>query len=67
MAKANAVVQVTVEVCVGSWGNDCSLSQAFDQAKRSAIDKVRTALKLPQAGLTIKGEPKVTLVTHDEE
>ncbi|WP_156174031.1 hypothetical protein [Cupriavidus basilensis] len=40
----HAVVSVTVEVTVGSWGPECALSQVYDQAAREAVNAVRNAI-----------------------
>lgn len=42
--STSALVQVTVEVRAGSWGDGCDLAQVYKQASESAIGKLRRAL-----------------------
>lgn len=37
----SALVTVTLEVRVGSWGPDCALSQVYQQASEEAANAVR--------------------------
>lgn len=62
-ATAKATVTLTVEVQIGStWGDDCKLSQVYDQAKTEAINAVRNTF---QSYVTIIGVPEVkAIVTH---
>jgi hypothetical protein len=57
---ARAKVTLTVEIEVGStWGDDCSLSQVYDQAARETIQAVKNIF---QRRVTIIGEPTVDAV-----
>jgi hypothetical protein len=62
-ATATARVTLTVEIDIGStWGDDCKLSQVYDQAKEQAVTAVKNVF---QSRVTIIGVPTVNaIVTH---
>jgi hypothetical protein len=72
--SANARVQLTIEVDVGSsWGSDCTVAQVHKQGEEEAIGCVRQLLQEAITGddrilkdrasrIRIVGHPKVTAV-----
>lgn len=43
--STSAVVSLTVEVRVGSWGPECKLSQVYDQGAEEAVNAIRNAVQ----------------------
>ncbi len=61
--STSALVQVTVEVRAGSWGDGCELSQVYRQAAESAVGKLRRALA--SEGVRIVGVASIKAITTD--
>ncbi|HGM5918320.1 TPA: hypothetical protein ACKP5X_000583 [Stenotrophomonas maltophilia] len=60
-----ALVQVTVEVRTGSWGEGCQLDQVYRQASASALGKLQRALE--KEGVRIVGVASIKAITTDTE
>jgi len=57
---ARAKVTLTVEIDIlSTWGDDCSLSQVYDQASKQAANAVKNLFK---SHVLIVGEPQVEAV-----
>ncbi len=63
--STRALVQVTVEVPVGSWGTGCELSQVYRQATEGATGKLRRLLE--NDGIRIVGVASIKAITTDTE
>ncbi len=61
--STSALVQVTVEVRTGSWGEGCQLAQVYDQASAEALGKLRRALE--KEGVRIVGVASIKAITTD--
>ncbi|CAM4170975.1 hypothetical protein CR156_17265 [Stenotrophomonas lactitubi] len=61
--STSALVQVTVEVHAGSWGEGCQLDQVYRQAAESALGKLHGALD--KLGIRIVGVASVKAITTD--
>lgn len=73
MAKCKTVlarVQVTLEVDVGSWGDNCTMKQIEEQGKEEALSKVGKMLeertKGGNAGIRIVGQPTMSQIYATE-
>lgn len=67
--STSARVTVTLELTgLGSWGDDCSLSQVYKQAAEAAVGRINRAMTDMGAltGARLVGEPVVTAVTTTE-
>ena len=67
MTRTRAKVQFTVEVDGGQpWGDQAVLGTMYQQAKESALNTIRNALRHgDQNEIHIIGEPKVIAVTTE--
>ncbi|MCS3807855.1 hypothetical protein [Xanthomonas sp. 4461] len=63
--STSALVQVTVEVRAGSWGDGCDLAQVYRQASESAIGKLRRALQ--NENVRIVGVASIKAITTNTE
>jgi len=66
----NARVQVVIEIpCTGgSWGEECSIGQLVNQAKRDALEQLQLLFqKGNNHHMVIVGEPKVIGVLTEEK
>lgn len=63
--STSALVQVTVQVRTGSWGEGCTLDQVYRQASESALGKLRRALE--NQGVHIVGVASIKAITTDTE
>jgi hypothetical protein len=64
--KAHARVQLTVSIDLkDTWGNECTINQIQKQAKDGAISSMWKWVE--ETGVTIVGEPKVTIVIIENE
>jgi len=61
--STSALVQVTVEVRTGSWGEGCQLDQVYRQASASALGKLQRALE--KEGVRIVGVASIKAITTD--
>ncbi|MFL4510802.1 hypothetical protein ACJ6WJ_02540 [Stenotrophomonas maltophilia] len=61
--STSALVQVTVEVHAGSWGEGCNLDQVYRQAAESALGELRSALN--KRGIRIVGVASIKAITTD--
>ena len=52
-------MQVTVEVDVDAWGEDCSIGQLYKQAAESGVAKLYNTLNKAECPHRIIGAPKV--------
>ena len=58
-----ARVTLTLDITVGSsWGNDCRLSQVYEQAKVDALGIIDRLRSDHRSQIAIVGEPKVVAV-----
>jgi len=55
----SARAKVVIELSVGCWGSECSLTQILDQAKDTAINRI---LSSAPDGIRIVGQPVITVV-----
>jgi hypothetical protein len=58
--QATARILLTIEVTAGSWGDECSMKQVYDQSARDAREK------LERLGFRVIGEPRVTAVLAEK-
>ncbi|MDH7550197.1 hypothetical protein [Stenotrophomonas geniculata] len=58
-----ALVQVTVEVRAGSWGEGCQLDQVYRQAAASALGELHCALD--KRGIRVVGVASIKAITTD--
>ncbi len=58
-----ALVQVTVEVNAGSWGEGCQLDQVYRQAAASALGELHGALD--KRGIRVVGVASIKAITTD--
>ncbi|MDT3556327.1 hypothetical protein ROV95_09340 [Stenotrophomonas maltophilia group sp. msm1] len=63
--STSALVQVTVEVRAGSWGEGCQLDQVYRQASEEALGKLRGALH--KHGIHVVGVASIKAITTDAE
>ena len=63
--KATARVKVTLELTVGTWGDNCGLDMVYRQAAEDAVQ--RLAKFAAANGCRIVGEPQVTAILTDAE
>lgn len=63
--RTSALVQVTVEVPVGSWGTGCELSQVYKQASEEAVGKLRRLFEKER--IRIVGVASIKAITTDAE
>ncbi|TIE21032.1 hypothetical protein DI041_03835 [Stenotrophomonas maltophilia] len=61
--STSALVQVTVEVRAGSWGEGCQLDQVYRQAAASALGKLSRVLE--KEGVRIVGVASIKAITTD--
>lgn len=61
--STSALVQVTVEVRTGSWGEGCKLDQVYQQASEEALGMLRGALG--KHGIRIVGVASIKAITTD--
>ncbi|QGM04890.1 hypothetical protein [Stenotrophomonas maltophilia] len=61
--STSALVQVTVEVRAGSWGEGCQLDQVYRQAAASALNELHGALD--KRGIRIVGVASIKAITTD--
>lgn len=61
--STSALVQVTVEVRAGSWGEGCQLDQVYRQAAASALGKLQRVLE--KEGVRIVGVASIKAITTD--
>lgn len=64
--SVSARVTVKLDVLVGSWGDDCRMSQIVSQARESALEKVCRAVE-KEDGVSIVGSPSVTAILATED
>ena len=63
---AVAKVVVTIEVgATGHWGDTCTVRQIQEQATSQVLNHLRRTLK--DSGMSIIGEPRVKIITHEED
>ncbi len=58
-----ALVQVTVEINAGSWGEGCKLDQVYRQAAASALGELHCALD--KRGIRVVGVASIKAITTD--
>ncbi|WP_416056915.1 hypothetical protein [Stenotrophomonas maltophilia] len=61
--STSALVQVTVEVRAGSWGEGCQLDQVYRQAAASALAELHGALD--KRGIRVVGVASIKAITTD--
>ncbi|WP_447900699.1 hypothetical protein [Stenotrophomonas sepilia] len=61
--STSALVQVTVEVRTGTWGEGCQLDQVYRQASDEAIATLRGALQ--KHGIRVVGVASIKAITTD--
>ena len=63
--KANAKVQITIEVPAGGcWTGDCQINQIYKQSKIEVIDYIKKTLM--RTDIKLIGEPKIiTILTEN--
>lgn len=64
-SSTHARVQVTVEFYVGTWGEDCTQKQVWEQASRDAVAKITQ--NLSKERVRVIGEPTVTAILSQKE
>lgn len=58
-----AVATLTVRISgLGAWGDDCPMTQVYEQAAEAAIDYLRSKVRGDLNNIEIVGEPKVTAI-----
>lgn len=66
--QANATAIVTVRIRgLGTWSDDCPMTQVYDQAASAAVGYLRNLAKDTLARMEIIGEPKVTAILTDRD
>lgn len=61
--RTGAVATLTVEIHdLGAWGEDCPMTQVYEQAAEAAVGFLRNVAKGQLGKLKIIGEPKVTAI-----
>lgn len=65
--RASARIQVTLDVPINdTWNDGTDIAQIREQAVRSGVKKLFGSLQQPTGGISIVGEPKVTIVLVEE-
>lgn len=61
--SGTARVRITLDIAAGSsWGDECTIQQVHEQAKRETVARIRTALQ--KTDFVLVGEPEITVITH---